>query len=128
MNRRGGQGMKDRVLQEIRRRVETTTEMSEKIRWTVIGKMVESDLSFDHAGEIVDELGDTWCYLFPVSSGLPELGGDGLPLVHIARKRGRADFIKAYHEAINQTFVLDEEHKQLCLNRIIEAVGFGDGQ
>ncbi len=116
------------ALEEIRRRGQAAPEMREKIRWRVIEKIVETDLAFDHAGEIVDETGDAWCYLFPVPGGLPELSGDGLPLVHVARKRGRADFIKAYHEAINQTLVLDEEHKQLCLDRIVEAVGFGDGQ
>ena len=117
---------KEAAIIEIRRRLETATDMREKVRWKVIERMIETDLSFDHAGEIVDELGNTWCYLFPVPGGFPELGGDGLPLVMVCESRSRRDFIVAYHEAINQSLVLDEEHKQLCLNRIIEAVSIGD--
>lgn len=120
--------MKEQALQEIRRRSETATDMKERIRWKVIGMMVETDLSLDHAGEIVDELGDTWCYLFIVHAGLLETGSDGLPLVHIERRRGSGDAFTAFGEAINQSLVLDEEHKKLCLDGIIQAVGVGGRQ
>ena len=118
--------MKELALEKIRRRLETATDMREKVRWKVIERMIETDLSFDHAGEILDELGHAWCYLFPITGSLPEMGGDGFPLVMVCEGRSRSDFIVAYHEAINQSLVLDEEHKQLCLNRLIEAVSIGD--
>lgn len=119
---------KDMALKEIRRRAEAATETKARMRWTLIGRMVETGLSLDHAGEIVDELGNTWCYLFPVHAGLFETGGDGLPLVQIERRRGGGDAFAAFCEALNQSPVFDEQHKKLCLDGIIQAVCVGDGQ
>ena len=117
--------MKEQALQKIRRRVETATDEKERIRWMLIGKLIETDLCFDHAGEIVDELGQAWCYLFHVHAGLFEAGCDGLPLVHIERRRGSGDLFTAFCKGLNQAFVLDEQHKQLCLDDIVQAAFIG---
>lgn len=119
---------KDRALKEIRHRVEAETDMKEKVRWRLIEKIVESDLTLQHAGQIVDELGDAWCYLLPVHGGAPVLDGDGLPRLSIEKRLGRSDFIEAYHEMLNKALVLDEEERQIGLDHIIKAVLRGEGQ
>lgn len=112
----------------LRRREEAETEQKEKMRLRVVRRMIETRLTLDQVGEVIDERGVVWGYCIAVPGLGTEFAGEGRPSILIEEWRGPFDRFHRYCEAINQRFVLSEEQKEIILNGIVKAILLSDGE
>lgn len=74
--------MKERLLNEISRRIEAETDKNQRVKLLVLMKAVEADLVIEPVGEIVDISGEVFRYATGLLRTHAEFVGD--PLTHIA--------------------------------------------
>lgn len=121
--------MKDQALMEIRRRVETATESTQRVKLIVLEKAIETGLMIEPVGQVVDVTGDVFRYAFGLLRAGTEIVGDPLAYIAVAPivDDGRELFSR-YAERANQAFKVDEHEKETCLKLIYAYLGVGGGQ
>lgn len=103
------EAMKAQALAEIRRREEAATGR-DWVRLRLVERMIETELSMEAVGQIVDERGDTWDYAIALKSALAEGVRDGLPMMQITRHSGRDDL---FGHCFNRVCDLDDRIKKI---------------
>ena len=112
--------MKERLINEIRRRAEAETDKNQRVKLLVLMKAVEADLVIEPVGEIVDVSGDVFRYASGLFRTQAEFVGD--PLTHIAVfpivDNGGEAFTRFAESANKASKVLEHENeahfKLLC--------------
>lgn len=118
--------MKKRLLKEIRRRMEAATDSNEHMRLKVLEKAVESDLSFEPVGEIVDECGNVFSYAFGLFGIGAEVVGDPATYVSVSPlAEGGIETFARYAKRANQAFKVDKHQKEACFKFLCANYGIG---
>lgn len=113
---------RDEALKEARRRMETAPGPRDRIYWMLIARMIETNSALDHFGHEIDETGEAWSYCISVKNMLTEPFSGCLPLIRISKVTGSMETLIRFNEIRNQAVKIDSQQKEVCTDRICEAV------
>lgn len=110
------------AINEVRRRMQAASDPRDRIYWKLIERMIETNSSLDHFGYEIDETGEAWSYCISVKNMLAEPFSGYLPLIRISKVTGSMEHLIRFNEIRNQTVKIDSQQKEVCTDRICEAV------
>lgn len=114
--------LRQRAIDEARRRVQAASDQRNRIYWKLIARMIETNSALDHFGHEIDEAGEAWSYCIAVKSILAEPFSGGLPLIQILKVTGSMETLVSFNEVRNKTVKIDGKQKDICTDRICKAV------
>lgn len=110
------------AMGRLRERAQAARDTRERMEYELLSRIIETRSALDQIGEIVDEAGDTWCYVVALKTYAAECGGHGLPCILLDRARAGLDRFIVYRKRVNETLVLSENEKKVCTENIVKAV------
>lgn len=119
--------MKDKALQEIRRRIATALDACTRAKLCVLETAIARDLVIEPVGKVIDVSGDVFGYAFGLFHALPEIVGDPLAYISVTRiENGGVDRFARFAKCANQAFKIGEHQKEACFKLIYAYLGVGD--
>ena len=113
---------RQRAIDEARRRMRAASDPRDHIYWKLIGRMIETNSALDHFGHEIDESGEAWSYCISVKGMLTEPFSGCLPLIQIIKVTGSMETLMRFNEVRNNAVKIDDQQKNICTDRICEAV------
>ena len=112
--------MKDRAIEEIRRRMEAATDKRQRVKLCVLEQIIEKGSMIKPIGEIVDVSDDVFSYALGLLRMDAKFISDPLAYiyVHPIVNDGRDAFLR-YAECANKAFKLGEHKEKACIEFLI---------
>ena len=102
--------------------MQAASDARDRIYWKLIARMIETNSALDLFGHEIDEAGEAWSYCISVKSLLSESFSGGLPLIQIIKVTGSMEPLMHFNELRNDAVKIDDQQKDICTDRICEAV------
>lgn len=115
--------LKARALEEIRHRVETATDGQKQAKLLVLEKAIETDMSLETVGQVINEAGNVFGYAFGLFETDAEAISDPTTYIWVS-PLGRS--VKAFARCairLNQAMDIDEHQKEACIKLIYTYLG-----
>lgn len=116
---------KAQAIREIRRRLETAADWRQRAKLLVLQRAIESEMSFETVGQVVDEVGNVFGYVFALFKADPEIVSDPTTYIWVGLIRESVEAFARYAERANQGVELDQHQKQACIDLICAYLGIG---
>lgn len=124
------QGRMDRegLLSE-RREVESAASRAEKWEKLVLRRYVESGLTLDPVGEMLDDEGARFVYRIQPERLFAEAPGGELPFIFVSAVRGGDESgLANFRGLLKEAHVMTDQQRQIALDNIRKAMLVGEGQ